>query len=190
MSSDGSTVVVSAPFNNGNGSDAGHARVYSLYDVLDGDSDGVLNGDDFCPATAPGSAVDGFGCAAADYVGATGPQGLQGAAGLNGINGTNGTNGTNGIDGTDGAIGPAGADGTNGLNGAPGPQGPEGVGPAGSLLMLPVGSPAPVGYTLIGNFQLDPSRVPAGRGRRSAKSSKSSKGGGNGRLAVDVYIRN
>lgn len=49
------------------------------------------------------------------------------------------------------------------------------------------GSPAPAGYTFVGGFELDPQR---GGGRSGKSSAKSTKGGGNGRLAVDVYIRN
>jgi hypothetical protein len=41
---------------------------------------------------------------------------------------------------------------------------------------------------LVDTFELLPLR-PLGRGQ-SAKSAKSTKGGGNQRLAVDVYIRN
>jgi len=53
--------------------------------------------------------------------------------------------------------------------------------------MLPSGSPAPAGFTFSGTFELAPQR---GGGASAKSSAKSTKGGGNGRLAVDVYIRN
>jgi hypothetical protein len=74
-------------------------------------------------------------------------------------------------------------------------DGADGVGPAGSLLVLPLGSPAPAGYTFVGSFQLDPIRGQGGAasaksGKSGKSSSKSTKGGGNQRLAVDLYLRN
>ena len=181
----------------------------TAYTPADIDGDGVLNENDFCPGTAAGSAVDGFGCAAYQYVGetgATGPTGPQGPPGVDGTNGTDGvdgatgptgpqgppgidgTNGTNGVDGAPGPTGPQGlpgVDGTNGTDGVDGATGPQGEGLVpGSMLILPTGSPAPVGYTPVGTFDLQP--VSPGGGGRGGR------GGGPPPPAVrvDIYIRN
>jgi hypothetical protein len=125
-------------------------------------------------------------------VGATGAQGPTGATGARGLQGTQGATGDGGEDGADGVDGTNGTNGTNGVGGAtgatgvgvPGAQG-EGLFP-GSMLILPAGAPAPAGYSLVGSYEFDPLR-----GRASTKSSsKSTKGRGTPRLAVDVYIRN
>ncbi len=52
MSSDGTIVAVGAPYNDDNGTDAGHVRVYQ-YDGVNGDSDGI-NG-----WTQKGADIDG-----------------------------------------------------------------------------------------------------------------------------------
>ena len=135
VSSDGSMVVVGARLNDGNGSNAGRARVYAF----DGDGDGVLDDQDFCPATTAGASVDTYGCVFEDYIGATGPQGhqgLQGPAGLTGPQGPQGQTGATGPAGADGIDGTNGTDGTNGVDGATGAQGLQGIqgetGPAGA----------------------------------------------------------
>jgi len=182
------------------GGDGGSGFLASaeIYGVGDTDGDGVSDADDACPGTAAGSVVNSFGCASEQYVGQTGPTGPQGLPGANGLNGTNGAPGPTGPQGLTGPAGPAGTngvdgingtEGTNGANGATGPQG-EGFAP-GSLVMLPAGSPAPPDSSFVGTFDFLPSRTPGGlASTKSTKSTKSSKGGGNQRLAVDVYLRN
>ena len=51
LSSDGQTVAIGAPFNDGNGTDAGHVRVYgwtmaAAWEQLGADIDGEAAGDD------------------------------------------------------------------------------------------------------------------------------------------------
>ena len=110
--------------------------------------------------------------------GPEGPQGLQGPEGPRGPEGPQGTPGAQGPQGATGAQGPAGPQGPIGpvgLVGPMGPAGPQGEGLfAGSLLMLEAGAPAPAGYTLIGTFDLTPSKE--SRARTAMK--------------VDVYRRN
>jgi hypothetical protein len=102
--------------------------------------------------------------------GPTGPRGAQGETGLQGLPGPAGPQGATGVQGPQGAIGPQGSAGATGAQGPQGPvgptgpQGPQGVtGPTGpqgeglfpgSLLLLPAGSPAPAGYTLVGTFEM------------------------------------
>ncbi len=125
--------------------------------------------------------------------GPAGPAGPPGATGAAGATGSSGEQGIQGVPGTTGATGATGAQGIPGIPGATGAEGAQGEGlQPGSLLMLPAGSPAPAGYTLIDTFELNPQRPGSAKssGKSSSKSSsKSSKGGGNGRLAVDVYVR-
>ena len=106
--------------------------------------------------------------------GATGPQGVQGEAGPQGAPGPQGATGPQGAPGAIGPIGPQGAMGPQGPAGPAGLTGPQGEGLfPGSLLLLPSGSAAPAGYTLLGMFELAGADA---RGRGSV-------------LKVDVYRR-
>jgi hypothetical protein len=92
---------------------------------------------------------------AAGAQGVQGPVGGQGLVGMAGVNGTNGTNGAQGPAGAIGGVGPrglAGATGATGATGASGATGSQGLNvPAGTTILLPVGTPAPAGYSLIGS---------------------------------------
>ena len=99
--------------------------------------------------------------------GPPGPQGEMGPAGPQGEQGPPGPQGEPGPQGPEGPAGPQGPEGPQGPQGEVGPQGPRGeTGPqgergpqgeglmSGALLMLPAGSPAPIGYTRMGRFVL------------------------------------
>jgi hypothetical protein len=45
LSSDGNTVAIGAPFNNGNGDDSGHVRVYNLSQMQNADINGFFKSD-------------------------------------------------------------------------------------------------------------------------------------------------
>jgi hypothetical protein len=106
--------------------------------------------------------------------GPQGPAGPEGPAGPMGPAGPQGAVGPQGIPGPQGPAGPVGPMGPQGPQGLQGPQGPQGEGLfAGSLLMLPAGSPAPAGYVHVGTYALLP--VP-----QSASNV----------LKVDVYKKN
>ena len=124
-------------------------------------------------------------------VGPVGPPGPPGPEGPQGPAGPEGPQGPVGPEGPQGPIGPEGPQGPVGPTGPQGPKGDRGdvgaMGPAGakgdpgeglmagSLLMLPAGSPAPLGYTYVGTFDLTPSLESRGR---------------NTLMSVDVYHRN
>jgi hypothetical protein len=101
--------------------------------------------------------------------GPTGPTGPQGPAGLDGAPGATGAigpTGPAGPQGADGAVGPTGPQGMIGPTGAAGPRGATGATgatgpggsdafvPAGTIIMLEEGRPAPAGFTLIGSTQV------------------------------------
>jgi hypothetical protein len=101
-----------------------------------------------------------------------GPPGPPGPEGPPGPPGPPGPEGAPGPEGPAGPPGPAGADGAPGPQGPAGPQGPPGPGfPAGSILALEHGRPAPPGFTLIGT-SVQFVKTPAGSMRA---------------LAVDLY---
>ena len=52
LSADGSRVAIGTPFNNGNGAESGHVRVYSYQVPPDADNDGIPDAIDNCPTTA------------------------------------------------------------------------------------------------------------------------------------------
>ena len=99
--------------------------------------------------------------------GATGPQGPQGEigpVGPQGVKGDKGDTGATGPQGPQGEVGPqgpqgvkgdkgdAGATGATGATGAQGPAGQDATVPSGAVIFMDASLPAPVGYTLIGNF--------------------------------------
>ena len=88
--------------------------------------------------------------------GASGPQGPAGPMGLQGPSGPAGGPGPVGATGATGPIGATGPRGATGPIGLPGPAGPKGTDgssvPAGTVIFLLEGVPAPAGYTLIGTF--------------------------------------
>ena len=65
LSSDGTSLAVGGPFNDGGGTDSGHVRVFDLTSTVDSDGDGVGDGYDNCPAVSnPGQQdndADGVG---------------------------------------------------------------------------------------------------------------------------------
>ncbi len=75
-----------------------------------------------------------------------GPQGLEGPMGPQG---SAGAQGATGPAGAPGAQGPAGPTGPQGLQGVPGPAGSSDL-PAGTIIRLRKGTPAPAGWTLLG----------------------------------------
>lgn len=100
----------------------------------------------------------------------TGPQGPAGPQGPQGEQGPAGPMGPPGPQGAPGAPGAQGPQGEKGDKGDKGDVG-EGLFP-GSLLMLPTGTPAPAGYTLVGTYTLPPTEAKRGV------------------LRVDVYLKN
>jgi hypothetical protein len=85
--------------------------------------------------------------------GPPGPAGPPGPEGAPGPQGEVGPQGPPGPAGPAGPTGPAGPQGPAGPAGPTGPQGPAGPGlPSGSVLYLVNGTPAPPGYTFLGNF--------------------------------------
>lgn len=80
--------------------------------------------------------------------GPEGPAGSQGPAGPAGFAGPQGEQGPQGLPGPTGPTGPAGP------QGSAGPQGESLV--SGALVMLPVGTPAPAGYTYVGKYTMLP----------------------------------
>ena len=46
MSSDGTIIAIGALYNDGNGPDAGHVRVYEIN--FDSDGDGIIDSEDLC----------------------------------------------------------------------------------------------------------------------------------------------
>ena len=111
--------------------------------------------------------------------GAAGPQGPAGPVGPPGRDGQNGRDGRDGRDGTSilsvpeppGANCPAGgtklvrvlSDGTVAGQASYACNGLSGQAPAGVLVFVPAGSPAPNGSTFVGTFDLTPSNGPRGR---------------------------
>jgi len=93
--------------------------------------------------------------------GATGPVGTQGPQGIQGPKGDTGPQGPVGPTGSQGATGSVGPQGIQGPKGDTGPQGPAGLTgpqgtrgtsdlPAGTIMMLQLGTTPPAGWTFIG----------------------------------------
>ena len=113
--------------------------------------------------------------------GPAGPTGATGAQGPKGDTGATGPQGPVGPAGPTGAIGPQGPAGPKGDTGAQGATGPQGEGLfAGSLLVLPAGTPAPPAakYTYVATFVLAPGAGATGTG-----------GVPKSPLRIDVYQR-
>src|SRR6185503_8812263 len=75
-----------------------------------------------------------------------------------GVVGPTGPTGATGATGATGPTGPAGPAGPAGAGGPTGPQGPGGSDafvPAGTVIMIEDGRPAPAGFTLIGSTQVN-----------------------------------
>ena len=75
-----------------------------------------------------------------------GPQGPEGPMGPQGSTGAQGSTGPSGAPGAQGPAGPAGPQGVQGI---PGPSGSSDL-PAGAIIRLRKGTPAPAGWTLLG----------------------------------------
>jgi hypothetical protein len=91
--------------------------------------------------------------------GQAGPTGLQGPSGPAGAVGPQGSVGLTGATGATGPKGDTGDTGSMGVEGQQGPAGPAGGGatpplPAGAFILLPLGTPAPDGYFLMGNTKI------------------------------------
>ena len=87
--------------------------------------------------------------------GPTGPMGPQGPTGAVGPEGPVGPTGPQGPTGMNGAQGATGSTGATGATGATGPAGSDAFVPAGTIVMLEEGRPAPPGFTLIGSTQVN-----------------------------------
>lgn len=94
--------------------------------------------------------------------GPPGPAGPQGPAGPAGPQGPAGPAGPQGAAGPQGVAGPQGIPGPQGVAGPAGPAGPGLV--RGAIVLLPVGSAAPAGFTLIGTTSLQLKRPDGGGG--------------------------
>jgi hypothetical protein len=155
-------------------------------------------GDPVVPASVDNWVIDNIQYALRGQIGPVGPQGPQGDAGLTGAAGPQGPKGETGLSGAvgpqgpkgdiglTGAPGPQGSRGETGLSGPAGPQGPKGdkgdpaALPAGMVFYLLHGSPAPEGFTFLGQLrsQVHPESIGDGGGNGPAST-----------LVVDVYLK-
>jgi sugar lactone lactonase YvrE len=101
--------------------------------------------------------------------GPAGPDGIVGPQGAAGSPGATGPQGSQGLKGDTGAIGATGPQGVTGPVGPVGPQGAAGLDvPPGTTILLAVGTPAPMGYSLIGSTVIK--IAPIGDGGRDDKA--------------------
>jgi hypothetical protein len=165
LSTDGNIVAIGAKYNNGNGADSGHVRIYQYH--TDSDGDGVADNADNCANTPAGEAVDANGCSEfqkdSDNDGVSDADQCPDTPAGQTVN-SNGCDAFQQLElvnqqlqgqidnislspGPQGPIGPAGTNGTDGAAGANGTDGSQGpVGPAGTNGTVGAdGSQGPVG---------------------------------------------